>query len=461
MLHISTIYNPQSPIILLMKIHIHHWWQVARSSYWFVPSLLAGAAVVGAFGMLEVDRLFLTSDAKIIWLYSGGADGAKTLLSTVAGSIITVAGVVFSITIVSLSQASAQFGPRLLRNFMRDTSNQVVLGTFVATFLYCLLILRTIHGQIGDGTAFVPQASVSVAVVMAVASIAVLIYFMHHVSMLLQAPSVVAAVGRDFNQAMRELSDGQAGACEAMRQGPCIAGLPENFDSQAVPVLSTHEGYIQVVDYEDLIELAKQANAIFKLHWRAGDHLMRNSAMLSLWPPGTDIPSLDKRVNDAFICGAHRTAEQDVEFAIRQMVEVAVRALSPGINDPFTAINCIDSLGAALCLVQRVGLPGPLRFDGAGNLRLLTPVCTYDGIVDAAFNQIRQYGRGSVAVMLRLLEVISACLQQATTDQQRQTLARHAAMIHRQSQDPLCVSEESDRLDAQKRWEKIVAFQCQ
>ena len=171
---------------------------MVTSSFWFVPTTMTVVAAGSAIGMIEVDRTWLGPGVRIGWLYSGGAEGARSLLSTVAGSVITVAGVVFSITISTLTQASSQFGPRLLRNFMRDTSNQIVLGTFVATFLYCLLVLRTIHGKIDDGASFVPQLSVTVAVGLAVASIAVLIYFIHHVSLSLQAPNVIAAARGDL-----------------------------------------------------------------------------------------------------------------------------------------------------------------------------------------------------------------------------------------------------------------------
>src|SRR5687767_1515596 len=180
-----------------MRTRLHHLWETLTTGYWFVPAVMMLAAALAAFLLLYIDRTVI--GARVGWLYVGGADGAKTLLSTVAGSVITVAGVVFSITIASLTQAASQFGPRLLRNFMRDRGNQVTLGTFVATFLYCLLVLRAIHGRLEDGVAFVPQASVTGAVVLAVASIAVLVYFIHHVSVSLQAPSVVAAIRADLD----------------------------------------------------------------------------------------------------------------------------------------------------------------------------------------------------------------------------------------------------------------------
>ena len=174
-----------------MRTRLRHLWDVLTTGYWFVPTVMTLAAAGGAFLLLYIDRTMI--GGRVGWLYAGGADGAKTMLSTVAGSVITVAGVVFSITIAALTQASSQFGPRLLRNFMRDTANQAVLGTFVGTFMYCLLVLRTIHGKLQDGVGFVPQASVTFAVLLAAASIAVLIYFIHHIATAIRIGSLLCS----------------------------------------------------------------------------------------------------------------------------------------------------------------------------------------------------------------------------------------------------------------------------
>jgi uncharacterized membrane protein len=439
-----------------MKIRIRHLWEIATSGYWFVPSLMTGAAAVSAFVLLYVDRTWLGPGVSIGWLYSGGSEGAKTLLSTVAGSTITVAGVVFSITIAALTQASSQFGPRLLRNFMRDTSNQVVLGTFVATFLYCLLILRTIHGKLEDGSAFVPQASVTGAVLMAVASIAVLIYFIHHISTLLQAPNVVAAVLADFGREMDDVVNRNQHECPPADPAAESEPLPPQFENESRAVKSTSDGYIQAVDYADLIDLAREANLLLHLIVRSGDYAIEGNTLLRAWPGDKCTDEMQNRLQNAFLRGTHRTSEQDIEYAIRQMAEIAVRALSPGINDPFTAINCIDSLGSAICRVARSGLPGARRYDSAGSLRVILSASTFDGIVEMAFNQIRQYGRDSVAVTVRLLEVLKACGAQCSSPDQRAALLRQAEMVYRQSQNPEAIPEKRDREDVQARWDGIV-----
>jgi uncharacterized membrane protein len=434
-----------------MKVRLRHLWELVSTNYWFVPSVMTIAAAVAAFVMLHIDRIYFPSDIQGFWFYSGGADGAKTLLSTVAGSIITVAGVVFSITIAALTQASSQFGPRLLRNFMRDASNQVVLGTFVATFVYCLLVLRTIHGKVGDYQSFVPQASVTGAVLLSVASVAVLIYFIHHVSMSLQAPNIVASVRADLLKVLNRMAQSTPDATAAPEEGP--ASLPAEFSTPGCPILSTCDGYIQAVDYEELLAVASESNLLLRVACRAGDYIISGNPLLHAWPADGCAPELGKRMIAAFICGNQRTSEQDLEYAIRQMVEVAVRALSPGINDPFTAINCIDALGSVVCRAARAKLPSPRLYDQANTLRLVTPVSTFAGITDAAFNQIRQYGRDSVAVTICLLETIEACAIQIRAEGARQALLRQAQMIYRQSKD--AILEREDRSDVQCRWEAV------
>jgi uncharacterized membrane protein len=365
-----------------MRVRLRHVWEIVSTNYWFVPSVMTLAAVIAAFVMLHIDRTYFPADVHGFLLYSGGADGAKTLLSTVAGSIITVAGVVFSITIAALTQASAQFGPRLLRKFMRDASNQVVLGTFVATFVYCLLILRTIHGRVDDGQSFIPQASVTGAVLLSVASVAVLIYFIHHVSMSLQAPNIVAAVRADLLKVLEGMAKSTADAHGAPRG--CPASMPAEFSTPGCPILSTCDGYIQAVDYSDLLETARECGLLLRLACRAGDYIIAGNPLMHVWRADQCSSAIGRRLNAAFICGNQRTSEQDLEYAIRQMVEVAVRALSPGINDPFTAINCIDALGSIVCRAARAKLPSPCLYDRANRLRLLTPVSTFAGITDAS-----------------------------------------------------------------------------
>lgn len=434
-----------------MRTRLRHVWDVVTTGYWFVPTIMSICAVAISVLLLWVDRQHIIGE-RLTWLYTGGPDGAKTLLSTVAGSVITVAGVAFSITVAALSQASSLFGPRLLRNFTRDTGNQIVLGTFVATFLYCLMILRTIHAEQGDLDSFVPQASVTMSVLMATASIAMLIYFIHHVSESLQAPHVVAAVAADMSETIVSLTTAPDPADEGRG--------PHDDEIDVLPAAESHlvragcDGYVQAVEFETLVELATRADVIIRLERRAGDHVMECCDLARIWPATRVDQDLSHAVAQAVICGIEATPEQDVEFAIRQLVEVALRALSPGINDPFTAINCIDALGAGLSLLARRRLPSAHRCDENGRLRVITRVTSFAGAADMAFNQIRQHARDNVAVCIRLLEVIRQTMKLAQTDAQRQVLRDHAGLIFAECSSGLSSPHDAD--DLRRRWDRIL-----
>ena len=434
-----------------MKTRLLHLWDALRSSYWFVPAVMLAAAVALAFFTLGLDRRIETASIEgAAFIYLGGSEGARTLLSTVAGSVITVAGVVFSITIAALTQASSQFGPRLLRNFMRDAGNQIVLGTFVATFMYCLLVLRTVYSA--ADRSFVPHLSVTVAVGMAVASLGVLIYFIHHVSASLQAPTVAAVVGRDLNEAIERLYPSHVG-----RDGPePAAGESAALCDGGREIAATRAGYLQAIDADRLLECARRHDLIVRLLCRPGDFVTTGQALARIHPPerGRD-DAVAGALNDALLLGEVRSSEQDVEFAIDQLAEIAVRALSPGINDPFTAVHCVDWLGEAIGRLARTEFPGAYRYDGDGALRVIANVTDFDGVCDAAFDQIRQYGRGSVAVTARLLEAITAAAASARTDAHRQALLRHARMIDHEAEARFTV--EHDRAAIARRYARAKA----
>lgn len=336
-----------------MKALLLNYWDRLRSSFWFVPAAMACLAAALALSAVAIDEA--AGDdwlQRLGWGYSGGAEGASLLLGTVAGSMIAIAGTVFSMTLVAMSLASSQLGPRLLRNFMRDTANQVVLGTFVATFVYSLLVLRTIRRA--DEVAFVPHLSVSIGVLLAMVSIGVLIYFIHHVSVSIQADEVIAHVGRELEDGIDRLFPGHLGQPGGETSDPPNpAGLPAVFAREARPVGAAEDGYLQLIDGDALMALASRADLLLQLERRPGHYLVKGQTMVMVWPGDRVTDALVDQLNDAFVFGNQRTATQDVEFSLHQLVEIAVRALSPGINDPFTAIACVDRLGSALCRLAR------------------------------------------------------------------------------------------------------------
>ena len=425
-----------------------------RSTYWLIPTLMVAAAIGLSFTTISLDQN-LEISRLLSWTYTGGPHGARSLLSTVAGSMITVAGVIFSITMVAFSLASSQFGPRLLRNFMRDTGNQVVLGTFVATFIYCLLVLRTIRSGDAQGITFVPNLSVSIAVLLAIASIGVLIYFIHHVAEMMHLETVIAQVSAELEHAIEASFPEKKGNAPAAGGPKNHEDLPEGLtEEDCQEIRALRSGYLQAVDYDGLMKIAKNEDLIFKVQHRAGNFVSSGSVLAKCWPAKRTGTEVQESALDAFLLGSQRLQTQDIEYHINQLVEVAVRALSTGINDPYTAMSSIDRLGASLAKLAERDTPPTYRYDAEGNLRLITDPVTFVGVIDGAFNLIRQNVRSNVAVYIRLLETLAIIAAVTNKAVEREAIRRHADMIKRSSERS--VVEKEDLEDINRRYDTVI-----
>lgn len=435
-----------------MKTWLENHWESLRANFWFVPTVMVSGAVMLSLATINLDKAAASDNriAALGWTFTRGPEGSRAVLSTVAGSMMTITSVTFSITIVALQLASSQFGPRLLRNFMRDRGNQLSLGTFIATFAYCLLILRTVNGT--QDERFVPHISVTVGLLMALTSLGVLIYFIHHAAASIQAENVIANVGRDLDEAIARLYP------ECVSMGPAGSSgdetPPPSFDHESRPVAADRSDYIQNIDVDRLMALAGEHDVIIGVPHRPGKFLVAGGDLARVWPGDRLDDEIAERVRGAFYLGPIRTLTQDVEFAIDQLVEIAVRALSPGVNDPFTAINCVDRLGAALVVLAGREIPSPFRYDDEGRLRLIADASTVVGLVNAAFDQVRQAARDDAAVTIRLLETIAAVAGQARGEAWRSALRRQAEMVLRGSQQAL--PEEEDRREAERRLRDVL-----
>jgi uncharacterized membrane protein len=443
-----------------MKIqYIKLLWNRVRSSFWFVSAIMAIGAIILCIFTLSIDRLFLKSlTIRGWWLYTGGPDGARTVLSTIAGSMITVAGVVFSITIVVLSLASSQFGPRLIRNFMDQTINQMVLGTFIGTFVFCIIALQNIHDS-GEGY-FVPYVSVTTGILLGLASLGVLIYFIHSISTSIRANNIIARVCKELKDSIERLYPEEYENDQSMNERTIEdlieerGYLSEKYYREIDSVASEKSGYLVAYDIDELLEIAVKEDVIIRIDHRPGDFITRNNPLLWIWPDKKLDKKLGKKLNSAFVMGSERTSDQDVEYPVHLLVEIAVRALSPGINDPFTAITCIDWLGEALSKLAGKKIQGPFYFDQNGKIRVIAKPVTFSGVVDAAFTQIRQNAATVPAVSIRLLESIYAIAYQVRRDEHRKVLQNHADMILQSCKEN--VTGEKDRKDIQERHNRVI-----
>lgn len=385
-----------------------------NDSFWLRPALMAAAGISLAELLIGLDRHgVLPSGFVADWLYSGGETGARTLLGAVAGSTIAVAGTLFSITIAALTLASNQMGPRLLRNFTRDRGNQVTLGALLGTFAYALMALRTVRGD-SEG-AFVPHLATTGAIVLALACVAMLIFFVHHVATRINSETVIELVYQDLHaRLMKQTTQEKPPASPAQ---PPESGGRQITDARC--------GFIQQLDENSIADWAAAHDACVRLSVRAGSFVFPGAPIGTVTPAHDDANEI---ICSALVLGAGLTASSDMEFAVTQLADIATRALSPGINDPITAIRVIDHLGAALCVIASRHLPsGVVCRDGRVLLQRSTT--TYAGLTDVMFHPIRQHGTGSPAVLIRMIEVLTKVAQcERCTDRLRE-LARHGELV--------------------------------
>jgi uncharacterized membrane protein len=433
-----------------------NYWERIRSSFWFLPAIMATAAVVLAFVLIWLDGIVgddLISSFAL--LYTGGVEGTRGLLSSIAGSMIGVAGTTFSITIAVLTLASSNYGPRLLRNFMSDTGNQVVLGTFVATFLYSLIVLRSVRASDENGGGFVPHIATTFAIFLAIASIGVLIYFFHHITSSIQVSTIAANVRHDLEKTIERVFPAHIG--HDVSEDDSLKGdidLPADFDRESCPVKATGNGYIQTVDNKGLLEITTKNNLLIYIQHRPGDYIVQGSELVQVWPGDCITDELTQNINKAFTFGSQRTMTQDVEFGILQLVEIAVRALSPSLNDPFTTVRCLDQLSVVLCRLAEQDFPSRYRYDDQHKLRVIADSVSFAQLTDVAFDQIRQNGSDSVMVLNRLLHVIAVVAPRVCNLEDCSILRRHAMLVEQSSREGL--TQEADLEDVEQQFRKTM-----
>jgi uncharacterized membrane protein len=426
-----------------------HWRrEVLRTSLWFVPAI----EVIGAIGLFVLttllDRAAFHGDFRLPdWVISGTADAAREILTAIAAAVITVVGVVFSIILVTLTLASTQFGPRMLRNFIRDRGTQLTLGTFVATFVYSVLVL------VSTGNSFVPHIGVTVTLGLMVADLAVLIYFIHHTAVSIQLPQVIASIAKDLAEAIEV----QGGArVDSQEKGPSSTELLSRSEQSGGVLYAPASGYLQFIKQQDLVRLAAAADAVICLEHRPGHFLVRGHRYATVWPPQA-VDAIRHKLGRAHVVGSHRTLTQDVSFGIDQLVEIAIRALSPAVNDPFTAMTCIDWLGDNLCKIVADWHPTRVHRDKEGFIRVISADPAYDRLVQRAFEKIRQSSLGMPAVMIRELEALARIMAETRNAGQRRVLLEQAAMIDRACERS--VPEADDRADVRRRYEAVISVE--
>ena len=401
-------------------------WSNLRSSFWFMPSMIVVASIALAAVLIEadsaVDDRWLAQWPRLL---GAGADGARGMMSTIAGSMMTVVGVTFSIVLMVLALASSQYTSRILRNFIRSRVTQVVLGIFAGNFTYCLIVLRTIRS--GDEGAFVPNLAVSFGFVLALFGVGALIFFIHHIASSIGASSIIASVADETIAAVDRLFPVSLG------QGP---GDDDDDEQPLRPpserkwraVMAGESGYIQSVNSTALVRLARDRNTIVWMDHGIGEFVVQNTtlALLALEEP-PDQETIDD-LQATFSISRHRMVDQDAAFGIRQIVDIALKALSPGINDTTTAVICVDYLTAILARIAPRQIPSSRRYE-EGELRVIAKGPNFESLLAESYDQIRNNAQGNVAIMSRMLGALQTLASLTSSPHRRRVIGDQVQWI--------------------------------
>lgn len=399
-------------------------WIELKTSFWFVPSLMVVGSILLAFFAIEFEaRVAQNLNSLNPRLFAVSAEGAREMLSTIAGSIMSMMAVTFSMTLVSLTLASSQYTSRILRNFMSSKITQMVLGTFAGIFTYCLVVLRTIRG--GESGVFVPNLAVSLGFILALIGVGALILFIHHMAKSIQASSILESVCHETLLSLTNQFSSKTDADEVAEVGN---GLTEKW----LFVLAERSGYIQSLDLDSLLHQSCDMNTIFKVHYSVGEFVVEGTTIVSI----ADVTSLSddtkEKILSSFSFDSHRTIEQDSAFGVRQIVDIALKALSPGVNDTTTAIMSIDYLTTILAKLVNCQFPSGYRFKN-GELRVICRVESFQDYVFNSFKQICECAINNEAVIKHVYKSLFILVKLSNNKENSEFLKSEAAILNQKT----------------------------
>ena len=392
---------------------------------WFVPAMIVLGLMVLAFVMVWLDRAIGYATAQdITFFFGAGPEATRDMLTTIASTMLTVASVAFSFTIVVFSFASSQYASRTLHSFMDDNTNQAVLGTLLGSFVYCLLILRTVRLEAGNE--FVPLLSASVALLLAIIDLGLFILFIHHVAEAIQAYHIIYRVGRATSRAVNTLFPRHIGGSTGISEAD-TEKLLSSFATQ--PVRANGNGYVQAIDTENMLTLASRHDLIVAQCKGVGRFVMQGEVVALVGPAERAQDNVCSHIRGCFILGPHRTIYQDPQYGVLQLSDIAIKALSPAINDPNTAVMALNELSRVLRQIAHKELPRHVLSDKEGKPRIIAEVPTFEHLVAQAFDQIRRYGMADAIIPAKLLDVIAEIAEEADLESERTVLREHLTAI--------------------------------
>jgi uncharacterized membrane protein len=431
------------------RLRLRTSWHDLQSSLWFRPAATTILAVILAALITSIDQGSYFAVPTFLRI---GIDSARAVLAAIAGAMLAVVGMIFSILMVVLVLASQQFSPRILRNFIRDRTSQDVLSIFIGTFVYTLLVLARTSEY--EDYIFTPVLSVTGAIVLAIVAMGAFINFIDHISKTIRASYIVADINRQTEALLKRLYTRGAhhGVANGVTNGEETEADEEDplQAAEATEYRSPRAGNIQAIDTAALVRIATEYSMVIKVEHLVGDFVARDGLLLSLFPAQRVSQELLDDLYSVFDIGTERTMFIDVLFGIRQLVDIALKAISPAINDPTTAVNCIDYLSNILIQVARHADNPERYYDEEGRLRLIAPQPNFVMMLNLAFDQIRHYSRSEVTITLRTLDALAEIAQATHNLERHAAIWNHASMISRSVEctikEPYELQKINDRL---------------
>jgi uncharacterized membrane protein len=421
-----------------MHAKLQQLWQQLTDSLWFIPGLMIVSAMGLGLGLVELEVYYpIHGSNDYPLLFGVGAEGSRGMLSAIASSMLTVAGLSFTLTLSAISQVSGQYSPRLLRNFMKDRINQIVMGYFTGSFAYCLIVLRTIRGS--DELTFVPSIAVLTGLLLALGGVLALILFIHHIAESMQISTIIYKIMDETTEAIDRLFPQELG--EPAHAKTLVDKAERLIDEPTgwITVPASQSGYLQQIHSELLLDWAVDHQMLVRLEYAIGDFVGKGFPLLSVRPVNEQQDAIvltsneSEALQDCLQLGRYRTVEQDVRFGIQQLVDIITGSLTPSTNDTTTAIMAIDHLCVIISRLAARPFPSPFRAED-NQLYVLTRSASFTQVMTDAFDPVRISGKANHAIFVTLLRVYER-LTAHTHDTARLSIIKQQIKLVREASD--------------------------
>ncbi len=405
---------------------IYNFWQILKENLWFIPVMFCFGFMAFVCGLYYVELHYFQSVEWGKYIFQGTSDDAKSVTESLLSAMITMATLAISITIVVLSLAASQLGPRLIKTFMSDRKTKDFIGIFFGTVIACFILTVILHSQTSQ--AITPKFTISFVFLLCLLNMFALLGFVHHVAHACIADNVIVSVATELQYALKRLTNDQNNKKRIEKIGETDQ-WPKDFIQASHRIFFKKSGYVQHIDYDQILDIATEHSLRIKIGFKAGHFLVKGEDGVRVYAKTKTPETLDDSIIKCFIIGEERTATQDIEYSIRHLVEIAIRALSPGINDSFTAVHVVDHLSAALSHLFEKETPSQSFYDEEGVLRMSAKQSDEEHIIFNAFDQIRYNGCQMPNVIRHMLNRLSVLAQLAQTDEARAALLEQIKAI--------------------------------